>query len=149
MNNYSSKVSLTLTSIINTNNNQHISINNILNTLPSYLQSATASATYQPLGSYLTTSSANLIYAPIANPTFTGTSVAPVVNATSNLQVGGANISSIYKPKPQVLARITFGTQPSIIASWGVQTLTNSNITNNTVGQYTVLLPSSVGVSNY
>jgi hypothetical protein len=132
-----------LSSIITINASQDTSINNVLNTLPSYLQSATASATY------LTTSSANLIYAPIANPTFTGTLAAPTVNATSNLQVGGVNISSTYKAKPQVLARITFGTQPSIIASWGAQTLTNSNITNNSVGQYTILLPSSVGVSNY
>ena len=38
--------------IINMNNTQDTSINNILNTLPSYLQSATASATYQPVGDY-------------------------------------------------------------------------------------------------
>ena len=140
---------MTLDNIISINTAQSASINRILTTIPSCLQSATAVNTYQPIASYLTTSPENLIYAPIANQSFTGTLAAPPVKATSNLQVGGVNISSTYKVKPQVLARITFGTQPSIIASWGAQTLTNSNITHNSVGQYTVLLPSSVGVSNY
>jgi hypothetical protein len=36
--------------------------------------------------------------APLANPTFTGTLAAPTINASSILQIGGANINTIYAP---------------------------------------------------
>jgi 2-keto-4-pentenoate hydratase/2-oxohepta-3-ene-1,7-dioic acid hydratase in catechol pathway len=59
LNNYTSNVSLTLNSIINKNNTQDTSINNILITLPSYLQSATAASTYQPIGDYVVNNTLN------------------------------------------------------------------------------------------
>jgi hypothetical protein len=59
LNNYTSNISLTLNSIINKNNTQDTSINNILTTIPSYLQSATAASTYQPIGDYVLNNTLN------------------------------------------------------------------------------------------
>ena len=103
-------MSFTLNNIISINTAQSASINSILTTIPSYLQSATASASYQPIGSYLTTSSANLIYAPIANPTFTGIAAASTINATTALQVGGIDSSSLFQQRAFVSAVIPVGT---------------------------------------
>ena len=59
MNNYTSNVLLTLNSIINKNDTQDTSINNILTTNPSYLQSATAASAYQPIGDYMLNNTLN------------------------------------------------------------------------------------------
>ena len=63
----------------------------------------------QPSGSYLITSSADLIYSPIANPLFTGTLTAPTINATSALQVGGVDSSSLFQHRAFISAVIPVG----------------------------------------
>ena len=80
----------------------------------------TGSTLLQDIDNFLTTGTANLIYAPINNPTFTGTLTAPTINASTALQVGGANINTIYAP----LASPTFtgtATAPTINASTALQ----------------------------
>ena len=65
----------------------------VLNTLPSYSQTATASATYQPIGSYLTTSTANLIYQDL--PWVAGqVSMHPTTGATILIQAGTNNFAA-------------------------------------------------------
>ena len=128
MNNYTSNVSLTLNSIININNIQDTSINGILATLPSYLQSASANLIYAPianptftgtisgitksmvgLSNVDNTSDANKpvstatqtalnLKANIANPTFTGTLIAPTINATTSIQENGVDIDTKFQP---------------------------------------------------
>jgi hypothetical protein len=94
LNNYTSNISLTLNSIINKNDTQDTSINNIINYITeSYLQCATAVSTYQPIGSYLTTSSANLIYQDL--PWVAGqVQVHPITGATILIQAGKNNFTA-------------------------------------------------------
>jgi hypothetical protein len=56
-----------------------------------YLAASTAASTYQTIAGMSS-------YAALASPTFTGTATAPTINASSTLQVGGANINTIYAP---------------------------------------------------
>ena len=84
-----SEASTTLNSIINISSSQSASINSILTTIPSYLQSATADATF----------------ATIANPVFSGTVTAPTINAKTTLQVGGITTAILYASKPWVQCR--------------------------------------------
>ena len=75
------------------NTAQAASINSTRTTLPSYLQPATASSTYQPTGSYLTTSSANLIYQDL--PWVAGqVQVHPITGATVLIQAGKNNFTA-------------------------------------------------------
>ena len=52
-------------------------------------------------------------------------------------------------PNLKIAARITFGTLPSVISSYGAQTITNSHVTCNSTGQSTISFPTPVGVNNY
>ena len=88
-----SEASTTLNSTMNTNSSQSASNHNILATIPSYLQTATADATF----------------ATIANPVFSGTLTAPTINATSTLQVGGVTTATLYASKPWVQCVVNAG----------------------------------------
>ena len=87
LNHYTSTISVRLNNFINIASSQDTSINSLLTTLPSFLQSSIAASTYQPIGSYLTTSSANLIYQDL--PWVAGqVSMHPITGATILIQVG-------------------------------------------------------------
>ena len=92
------------------------------------------------------------------NPTFTGT-VAGITKSMVGLSTVD-NTSDLSKPlstatqtaldakgnKPQVEARIAFGTSPSILSSTGIQTPT---VQNNATGQYTFTFPIPVANNSY
>ena len=108
-----SEASTTLNSIINTNSSQDTSINNILTTLPSFLQSATASSTYQPVGNYALnatlnnyTSNVSLTLTSIINiNTSQDTSISNILNTLpSYLQTSTA--TSTYQQRACVSAVI-------------------------------------------
>jgi hypothetical protein len=64
-----------------------IDISTIYQTISNMTNYITSSSLATTLGSY----------APLASPTFTGTATAPTVNATTSIQVGGIDISTIYQ----------------------------------------------------
>ena len=85
-------------------------------------------------------------YAPKANPALTGTATAvnitesgtiaaPTINATSTLQVGGANINTLYKSRHWAYGSVNSG--GSIATSGGAATGIASVLTGTT-GVYTV-----------
>jgi hypothetical protein len=98
LNNYTSNISFTLNSIININSSQDTSISNILNTLPSYLQSSTASATYQPIGDYALNNTLNNY---TSNISFTLNNIISINTAQS------ASINSILTTIPSYLQSAT------------------------------------------
>ena len=116
--------------------------------MPTYLQTATAINTYQPIGDYLTRSSANLIYARIANPVFTGTMTAPTIHATSALQVGGVDTSTLFQQRACVSAVIPVGTAGLMSGVVWIGSATNFEVSKlSGLGSYrfqwTPAIPSS------
>ena len=75
--------------------------------------------------------------APIASPTFTGTATAPTVNATTSLQVGGIDISTIYQ---------TLGGMSSYITSSSLATTLTSYLTTATAS---TTYQTTANMSNY
>ena len=81
---------------------------------------------------FYTQSQSDTKYATKASPTFTGTLAAPTINASSTLQVGGTNISSLYQSKPYLAGKVS-GT--TVKASTGTQSFT---VSNPSTGNYTI-----------
>ena len=90
-----SEASTTLNSIINTNSSQDTSINDILTTLPSFLQSATASSTYQPVGKYALNATLNKYTSTVS---LTLTSII-IINASQDTSIN--NILNTLPSFPQ------------------------------------------------
>ena len=88
----------TFGTVFNTNNTQDTSINNILSTLPSYLQTATASATYQPVGDYALN---NTLYSYTSNVSLTLNSIININNTQDS------SINHILSTLPSYLQSCT------------------------------------------
>jgi hypothetical protein len=58
--------------------------------------------------------------APSTDPTFAGTLTAPTINATTELQVAGANINTLYQQRAFITAVIPVGTTGQVVSgvSW-------------------------------
>ena len=54
--------------------------------------------------------------APSTDPTFTGTLTAPTINATTELQVAGANINTLYQQRAFTTAVIPVGTTGQVVS---------------------------------
>ena len=138
-----SNISMTLNNIIDINSSQDTSINNILTTLPSYLQSETASATYA------TISNLNL-KANLTNPTFSGILAAPTVNATSILQINGMSTNTLYALKPWVQCvingtNLTFASNSNV----GRVTPTVTRTSGQAAGAYDISFTTHPNASSY
>jgi hypothetical protein len=77
--------------------------------------------------------------APLASPTFTGTATAPTINATTSLQVGGIDISTIYQTISGMASYITSSSLATTLGSYATKasptfTGTVSGITAAMVG---------------
>ena len=77
------------------------------------------------------------------NPTFTGILTAPTVNATTQLQVNGVDIKSLYQEKPWVAGQVT--STGGISVQSGRNTFT---ITKGSTGYYTIGFPN-IGSNSY
>ena len=133
LNNYSSNVSFTINNIISINTAQSASINSILTTIPSYLQSATADATF----------------ATIANPVFTGTLTAPTVNATTILQINGTSTNTLYASKPWVQCVVNAGGSILSGSSVGRVTPTITRTSGQAVGALDISFTAHPNSFNY
>ena len=67
--------------------------------------------------------------------------------SSGNINTWSAN--SYYTSRPQVEARINFGTTPTIVSSTGIQTITASSVANTATGQFTITFPTVVANANY
>ena len=94
---------------------------------------------------FYTQSQSDTKYATKASPTFTGTLAAPTINATSTLQVGGANINTIYQPMFYATAAV--GTNGTVASTGGKVSLTCS--APSPTGTYTLSWANSGTAPTY
>ena len=71
------------------------------------------------------------------NPTFTGILTAPTVNATTQLQVNGVDINSLYQEKPWVAGQVTSTGAISVQSGRN-----NFTVTKGVTGYYTIGFPN-------
>ena len=96
---------------------------------------------------YATKTSVNT-KAPLDNPEFTGTAVAPTINATTALQINGTNTNNLYQQRAYITAVIPVGTTGQAVSgvSWsGAATsfTVNKTATGTYVFNWTPSIPST------
>ena len=140
LSNYALKASPTFTGTVNGITATMVGLGNVSNTSDANKPISTA-----------TLSALNLL-SPIASPTFTGTVKAPSINATTSLQVGGADISTIYQTianmsaYPTTVALSNWLTTSAAATTYQPQSAMSNYLTTS-VASYTY--QTTANMSNY
>ena len=89
------------------------------------------------------------IKAPLNNPEFTGTVVAPTINATTALQINGTSTNTLYASKPWVQCIVNNGGGILSGSSVGRVTPTITRTTGQSVGAYDITFTTHPNSYNY
>ena len=99
------------------------------------------------MASYITSSnltSSLSSYAPLSGPTFSGTLAAPIINASSTLQYGGVDTTTIYQPKSWVCCSVSYGSSSASIATNNSKAA-SVGVSWNTTGVYNITFSPTPG----